>query len=261
MTSYTPDVLHLLKSALRYIASFITDQDRSAIGKAQPSLYDIKMYYRRYHTPSSTDILDAINFLTDLNITNQPLPNTLIATIIKHRSDDHHQQPLQHLLDQVQHLSDNITDTEAHTIIGTSAYVSLPHVYYFYQKQSQQPITIDHDNIHINRYKEQLHRCRQLIYPNPFSSNYLPLLLLMSYVISLSNHLALTLAFFTMNLTLALATFTTIIVVGLATTDTITDRSNTDGRSTTVLFARHGTTHGNNINAKDLTFNPLCLLC
>ena len=66
---------------------------------------------------------------------------------------------------------------------------------------------------------------------------------------------------FTMNLTLAIATFATIIVIALANTDTITDRSHTDGTSTTVFFAHHAATHGNNVNDKDLTFNPLCLMC
>ena len=170
MTSSTLDVLHLVKSALRYISSFITDKILSDIGEAQPSLYDIKMYYTYYHnTQPSQHILDAIDFLTINQPTDQPPPDALIATIIEHRPQ--HQQPLQHILDQVQDISDNITDTDVHHIIGSYSYVHLPQLYYFYQKQSQLTITIDHDNLsHINRCKEQLHRCRQLIYANPFSS-------------------------------------------------------------------------------------------
>ena len=168
MTSTTLDILHLVKAALRYIALFITDDILADIGKSQPSLHDISLYYTYYHTALPSDhILDTIKFLT----TDDPPTDELIATIIQHRpKHDHH--PLQHILDKVQYISDNITNTDAHHIMGSYSYVSLPHLYYVYQKQSQLPITIDQDNLtYINNCKDQLHKCRQLIYANPFSSH------------------------------------------------------------------------------------------
>ena len=168
MTSTTLDVLHLVKAAIRYIASFVTDDIITNIGKSQPSLNDINLYYNYYHTALPSDhIIDTIKFL----ITDNPPTDQLIATIIQHRpQDDHHL--LQHIVDKVQDISDNITDTDAHHIIGSYSYVSLPQLYYFYQKQSLLPITIDQDNLtYINNCKEQLHKCRQLIYANPFSSH------------------------------------------------------------------------------------------
>ena len=168
MTSTTLDVLHLVKAAIRYIASFLTDDILADIGKSQPSLHDINVYYNYYHTALPSDhIIDTITFLT----TDVPPTDELIATIIQHRPQhDHH--PLQHILDQVHDIANNITDTDAHRIIGSYSYVSLPQLYYFYQKQSHIPITIDQDNLaYIDNCKTQLHKCRQLIYANPFSSH------------------------------------------------------------------------------------------
>ena len=170
------DVLFLVRSAIRYLASIITGDQYRQMQIVQPMLINIKHHFDGLDesTPNRHDVLQLIEFLTNREFhhyRNNQTVEAIVNRIMIDRPDYEHGCALQHLLDQLDLIQQKMTPDEMTSLIRVSNYVSLPQISYFYQKRKVQTQKFDDEMAYItqDRVNDILHRIRRVISPSPFT--------------------------------------------------------------------------------------------
>ena len=170
------DVLFLVRSAIRYLASIITGDQYRQMQIVQPMLINIKHHFDGLDesTPNRQDVLQLIDFLTNLEFhhyQNNQAVEAIVNRIMIDQPDYEHGCSLQHLLDQLDLIQQKMTPDEMTSLVRLSNYVSLPQISYFYQKRKVQSQKVDDEMAYItqDRVNDILHRIRRVISPSPFT--------------------------------------------------------------------------------------------
>ena len=161
------DVLFLVRSAIRYLASIITGDQYRQMQIVQPMLINIKHHFDDLDesTHNRQDVLQLIDFLTNREFhhyRNNQTIEAIVNRIMIDRPEYEHGCVLQHLLDQLDLIQQRMTPDEMENLVRQSNYVSLPQISYFYQKKRVQSQRFDDETAYItqDRVDDILHRLR-----------------------------------------------------------------------------------------------------
>ena len=170
------DVLFLVKSAIRCLASIITSNQYRDIQIVQPMLINIKHHFDQLDesTHNRKDVVEIIDFLTNKDFhhyRNKQTIDMIVNRIMLDRPEYEQGCALQHLLDQLDLIQHKMTPDEMEKLIRQNSYVRLPHVAYLYERKRNQMKHFDDETAFVteDRVNDILHRIRRVISPSPFT--------------------------------------------------------------------------------------------